>query len=109
MKEKELETKSAGYYAYAASRDASMKSYAASTSYTEAEKVTAERVKLGLEMVYSAKAVYITYRKKFVSIKLDQARVRDRVNLKFLEAEYETKGYVKAVTDQGITYRIPKA
>jgi len=108
MKEKELETKSAGYYAYAASRDASMKSYAASTSYTEAEKVTAERVKLGLEIVYSAKGVYLTYRKKFISIKLDGARVRDRINLKFLEAEYETKGYVKAVTDQGITYRIPK-
>lgn len=108
MKEKELETKSAGYYAYAASRDASMKSYAASTSYTEAEKVTAERVKLGLEMVYSAKGVYLTYRKKFISIKLDGARVRDRFNLKFLEAEYETKGYTKSSTAQGIIYRIPK-
>ena len=108
MKEKELETKSAGYYAYAASRDASMKSYAASTSYTEAEKVTAERVKLGLEMVYSAKGVYLTYRKKFISIKLDGARVRDRINLKFLEAEYETKGYTKSSSAQGIIYHIPK-
>jgi hypothetical protein len=108
MKAKELETKSAGYYAYAASRDASMKSFAASTFYTEAEKVTAERVKLGLEIVYSAKGVYLTYRKKFISIKLDGARVRDRVNLKFLEAEYETKGYIKKSTAQGIIYRIPK-
>lgn len=108
MKTKELETKSAGYYAYAASRDASMKSFAASTFYTEAERVTAERVKLGLELVYSAKGVYLTYRKKFISIKLDNARVRDRVNLRYLEEDYEQKGYVKAVTDQGITYRIPK-
>ena len=109
MNEKELDTNSAGYFAFAASRDAKMKSYAASTFYTEAEKVTAERVKLGLEMVYSAKGVYLTFRKKFISIKIDGARVRDRVNLKFLEAEYEQKGYIKAVTDQGITYRIPKA
>ena len=109
MKERELETKSAGYYAFAASRDAKMKSYAASTFYTEKEKVTAERVKLGLEYVYSAKGVYITFRKKFISIKLDNPRVRDRVNLKLLEQEYESKGYVKASTEQGITYRIPKA
>ena len=53
--------------------------------------------------------MYLTFRKKFISIKIDGARVRDRVNLKFLEAEYEQKGYIKAVTDQGITYRIPKA
>ena len=46
MKEKELETKSAGYYAYAASRDAAMKSFAASTFYTEAEKVIAKRVQI---------------------------------------------------------------
>jgi len=108
MLEKELETKSAGYYAYAASRDASMKSLIASTHYTEAEKITAERVKLGLEHVYSARGVYITYRKKFISIKLDQPRVRDRVNLRLLEEEYASKGYVKASTEQGITYRIPK-
>lgn len=108
MKERELETKSAGYFAYAASRDASMKSFAASTHYTEAEKITAERVKLGLELVYSTRAIYVTYRKKFVSIKLDQPHVRDRVNLKFLETEYEQKGYIKASTPQGITYRIPK-
>jgi hypothetical protein len=108
MIEKELETQSAGYYAYAASRDAKMKSYAASTHYSEAEKVTAERVKLGLEYVYSAKGVYLNYRTKFISIKLDGARVRDKVNLKLLEEEYEQKGYIKKSTAQGIIYRIPK-
>ena len=108
MKEKELETRSAGYYAYAAKLDAQRRSYAESTHYTEQERITAERVKLGLELVYSARAVYITYRKKFIAIKLDNARVRDRVNLRALEEEYDQRGYTKAVTNQGITYRIPK-
>jgi hypothetical protein len=108
MIEKELDTPSAGSYAFAASRDAKMKSYAASTHYSEVEKVTAERVKLGLEMVYSAKGVYLNYRKKFIAIKLDGARVRDRKNLAFLEQEYTAKGYTKSSTAQGIIYRIPK-
>ena len=54
MKEKELDTQSAGYYAYAAARDARMKAVAMWSHYTEAERTRAERIKLGLEMVYYA-------------------------------------------------------
>lgn len=105
----ELETKSAPF-AWIAARDAAIKSYAASTSYTEAEKVRAERMKLGLEMVYAAKNAYVTYRKKFIAIKLDQARVRDRRTLTLLEQDYTQQGDVtKVITDQGITYRIARS
>ena len=108
MKATELDTK-ASPYAWIAARDAAIKSYAASTLYTEAQKVRAERMKLGLEMVYAVRAAFVTYRKKFVAIKLDQARVRDRATLKLLEKDYETYGDVtKVVTDQGITYRIAR-
>ena len=108
MNATELDTKAAPF-AWIAARDAAMKSYAASTLYTEAQKVRAERMKLGLEMVYSARSAFITYRKKFVTIKLDQARVRDRKTLALLEQDYTAQGDItKVVTDQGITYRIAR-
>jgi hypothetical protein len=108
MNATELDTKSAPF-AWVAARDAAMKSYAASTLYTDAQKVRAERMKLGLEMVYSARSAFITYRKKFVTIKLDQARVSDRKTLALLEQDYTAQGDVtKVITDQGITYRIAR-
>ena len=108
MNATELDTKAAPF-AWIAARDAAMKSYAASTLYTDAQKVRAERMKLGLEMVYSARSAFITYRKKFVTIKLDQARVRDRKTLALLEKDYTAQGDItKVVTDQGITYRIAR-
>jgi hypothetical protein len=108
MQERELETKSAGYYAYAAARDAAQRSYIASTHYTEQQKVRAERMKLALELVYSAKAVHINYRERFIAIKLDQPTVRDRSNLAAMEADWAAAGVVKRATAQGIIYRIPK-
>ena len=108
MNATELDTKAAPF-AWIAARDAAMKSYAASTLYTDAQKVRAERMKLGLEMVYSARSAFITYRKKFVTIKLDQARVSDRKTLALLEQDYTAQGDItKVVTDQGITYRIAR-
>ena len=108
MNATELDTKSAPF-AWLAARDAAMKSYVASTQYTEAQKIRAERMKLGLEMVYAVKSAFITYRKKFVTIKLDQARVRDRKTLVLLENDYTVQGDItKVITDQGITYRIAR-
>jgi hypothetical protein len=108
MKAQELETKSAGYYAYAAARDASMRAVAMWSHYTDRERVRAERIKIGLEMVYNAKGVHINPRGKFIAIKVDQARVRDRKMLALLEKDYELLSITKVVTEQGITYRIPK-
>jgi hypothetical protein len=108
MQTTELNTTSAPF-AWVAARDAAIKSYTASTLYTEAQKVRAERMKLGLEMVYAIKQSYITYRKKFITIKLEQARVKDRKTLALLEKDYTNEGGIsKIVTDQGITYRISR-
>ena len=108
MKAQELETKSAGYYAYAAARDASMRAVAMWSHYTDRERVRAERMKLGLEMVYNAKGIHINPRGKFIAVKVDQPQVRDRKNLALLEQDYELLSITKVVTEQGITYRIPK-
>ena len=108
MKAQELETKSAGYYAYAAARDASMRAVAMWSLYTDRERVRAERMKLGLEMVYNAKGIHINPRGKFIAVKVDRPQVRDRKNLALLEKDYELLSITKVVTEQGITYRIPK-
>jgi hypothetical protein len=108
MKERELETRNAGFYAYAAARDARMRATAMWSHYTEAERVRAERMKLALELCYSAKNFYINPRGKFITIKIDNPRVKDRSNLALLEQDYVEQGITKIVTAQGITYRIPK-
>ena len=108
MKAQELETKSAGYYAYAAARDASMRAVAMWSHYTDRERVRAERMKLGLEMVYNAKGIHINPRGKFIAVKVDRPQVRDRKNLALLEKDYELLSITKVVTEQGVTYRIPK-
>ena len=108
MKAHELETKSAGYYAYAAARDASMRAVAMWSHYTDRERVRAERIKIGLEMVYHAKGIHIYPRGKFIAVKVDRPQVRDRKNLALLEKDYELLSITKVVTEQGVTYRIPK-
>ena len=108
MKAQELETKSAGYYAYAAARDASMRAIAMWSHYTDRERVRAKRMKLGLEMVYNAKGIHINPRGKFIAVKVDKPQVRDRKTLALLEKDYELLGITKVLTEQGVTYRIPK-
>jgi hypothetical protein len=108
MQERELESKGAGYYVYAAARDARMRAAAMWSHYTEAERVRAERMKLALELCYSAKAVYVNPRGRFITIKIDRPRVVDRANLELLEADYEREGVTKVVTAQAAIYRIPK-
>jgi hypothetical protein len=108
MQERELESKSAGYYAYAAARDARMRAAAMWSHYTEAERVRAERMKLALELCYSARAFYVNPRGRFITIKVENPRVKDRSNLALLEEDYATQGITKIVTAQAVIYRIPK-
>ena len=108
LKEKELNTQPAGIYAFYAARDAWMKAVARWSTYTESERVRAERMKLGLELCYSAKAFYINPRAKFIAIKVENPTVKDRKNLSLLEQDYKSQGITKTVSAQGIIYKIPK-
>lgn len=92
-----------------AARDARMRNYANSTRYTDHQKTAAERMKIVLEMVYTAKGVYIAYGKKGISLKVDGAVVRDRKELSFLEEGWSTAGIVKKVSPQGVIYRLTMA
>jgi hypothetical protein len=106
--ETELIRHPAGRFAWFAARDARKRSLTNSTLYSDAQKITAERVKLGLEICYSAKDIYIEYRKKFISIKINKPTVRDRKALALLESDYDKFGYEKCKTAAGITYRLFK-
>ena len=108
MQQQELENKNAGSYAYAAARNARMRATAMWSHYTQAERVRAERMKLGLELCYSARGFYINPREKFIAIKIDNPTVRDRRSLAMLEKQYDKEGIKKIVTNQGVTYRIAK-
>ena len=108
MKAQELETKSAGYFAYAAARDASMRAVAMWSHYTDRQRVRAERMKLGLEQVYHTKAIHLSPRGKWISVVVTQPQVRDRKMLALLEQDYVLEGISKVLTKQSITYRIPK-
>lgn len=88
--------------------DARMRNYAGKSKYSYADQTRAERMKLVLELVYCAKDIYINYRAKFIAVKVDGARVADKTSLSELEAEWATQGITKAVSAQGVVYRIPK-
>lgn len=105
MHTQELNTQAAPNKWWAA-RDARMRNYANSTLYTDSQKRAAERMKLALELVYAAKAVYIAYGRTGVSVKVDGALVRNRRELAFLEQGWSSAGIVKRVSAQGVIYRM---
>ena len=107
MQTVELETKSAGRYAYFAAQDAAVKSYAASTHYNSQQKLNAERKKLVLEMAYYGE-VHVNYRKKFVALKVVNTNVQNRKLLAELEQDFAEQNIARVITAQGIVYRIPK-
>jgi hypothetical protein len=59
-----------------------------------------------MSMVYAAKGIYEAYGKKGVSVKVDGAVIKDRKNLRALEAEWTAKGFTKKVSAQGVIYRL---
>jgi len=107
MNSSDLDTKSAPNAFYAA-RDARMRNFANSTLYSESAKIRAERMKLGLELVYRSNGFYLNFRLKFITIKIENPSVRDRVTLDLLESDYEKEGITKVVTAQAVIYRITK-
>lgn len=108
MNQDELITHEAGQYAYFAAQDARIKSYANKTLFSDKQKLRAEQVKLGLDMVYGCDNIFVTYRKNFIAVKVANHTVIDSTKLKLLEQDYEKEGITKVVSKLGVIYRIPK-
>lgn len=108
MKQVKLKTEDTPFK-YAAVIDARMKNIAGASKHSAAKKLKAEaeKMKMALEMVYNAACVYINYRDKFIALKMESPTVHDKATLALLEGDWAAEGITKAVTAQGIIYRIP--
>jgi hypothetical protein len=104
----ETEHKSAGQFAWYAAKDASLNSAVNASRFTDAQKLRAEQVKLGLELVYSCEEVKIHNNKTFIRVKVIKGTVRDRKYLRLLESDWAKEGIEKVFTEQGIIYRVAK-
>jgi hypothetical protein len=104
---KELETKDAGNYAYAATMDAQRRNTNNKSSYTQDEIRKALSVRDLLDSAFSYKTLYINYRKKFIAVKAEGARARDSMAREVVKL-FESNGYDVAQSPQGLIVRIVK-
>ena len=92
-----------------AARDAKQRSYAWSTHYSQVQRNVAECMRLALEVLYHHAGVFVNFRQKFISIKVQgKCRAQDRNMLNDLEADWTFTGVTKVKTPQGVIYRIPR-
>ena len=106
MKTLTINNDDAGNKKWFAFQDAKMRSAVNATRFTDKQKIKAERVKLALELVYSASKFTIDYNKKFIRVKAHDANIKDRRNLRELEQQWDKEGIVRVITNQGIIYRV---
>ena len=91
---------------WASAQDAQRRNTNNKSRYPQSIQNQVTRMLMIMDMVYAAKDVYEAYGKTGVTVKVDRCVVRDRKNLRALEAEWALKGFVKKVTKQGVNYRL---
>ena len=104
---KELDTKDAGTYAFAAAMDAQRQNSNNKSHYTQEQIRQALSVRDLLDSAFSYKSLYINYRKRFIAVKAEGARAKDRMAREVV-ALFESNGYDVASTTQGMIVRIAK-
>ena len=104
---KELETKQAGQFAYAAARDAQRQNSNNKSTYSQEQIRKALTVRDLLDSAFSYKTLYINYRKKFIAVKAEGARARDAMAREVVKL-FESNGYDVAQSPQGMIVRIVK-
>jgi PBP1b-binding outer membrane lipoprotein LpoB len=87
-----------------AAQDARKRSNNNKQLHTQATRDKLVRMQLALQLVYNSKAVYLVYNKNSVAIKLHSAIVKDKKQLKLLEADWDKQSVTKKVSKQGVLY-----
>lgn len=105
LQEKELNTRSAGRYAYAAAIDANRYSDECRMRYNGAERARVDTFVDLVNMAYSAR-VFTNYRKKWVQVYLKDVIVRDRKWARELDHIIAERDYEKVRTESGVTIRM---
>ena len=108
LNEKDLANKPAGRFAYAAALDATRYSDECRMTFTPSQRAQVETFRDILALAYTGEQVFINFRKKIISIKITKPQVRDRKIVRELDEICAERGYVKARSDQGLLYKIPK-
>lgn len=88
-----------------AARDAQQRNAVNKTQWSADVQLKVERMKLALELLYAGK-IYEAYGRRRVAIKVDKATVRDRQQLREMEAYWAQQGITKTLTPQGLLYQI---
>ena len=105
---KDLDTKSAGQYAWAAARDAQRYSDQCRVLYSGQKRACIETFLSLVQMAYTQVRDEPTYRKTFATIKIDKkGLVRDRRMAREIETICQERGYESRNTPQGRIFRIP--
>ena len=104
---KELDTKDAGSFAFAAAIDAQRRNSNNKSQYTADQIRKAVTARDLLDTAFSYKTLYINYRKKFISIKAEGARAKDAMAREVVKL-FELNGYGVVSTPQGMIVRIDK-
>jgi hypothetical protein len=104
---RELETKDAGRFAWAAACDAQRRNTNNKSHYTAEQIRSAVTVRDLLDSAFSHSSLYINYRLKWISVKAEGARAKDALAKQVL-ALFGERGYSVVITPQGMTVRIDK-
>jgi hypothetical protein len=104
---KELDTKDAGGFAFAAALDAQRQNSNNKSHYTQEQIRRALSVRDLLDSAFSYSKLYINYRKKFIAIKAEGHSAKDAMAREVVKL-FESNGYNVASTPQGLIVRIAK-
>ena len=104
---KELETKDAGRFAYAAIVDAQRRNTNNKSHYSAEQINSALTVRDLLDSAFRYNRLYINYRQRFIAVKAEGARAKDALAKQVL-ALFGERGYSVVSTPQGMIVRIDK-
>jgi hypothetical protein len=108
VEERKLNTKSAGRFAFAATRDAERQNNENASCYSSAERAAANTARDLLDLAYAYKGLHINYRKTFIAVKVDGPIARDKQTVRAVKETFAEKGYEVLVSKQGIIVRIKR-
>lgn len=89
--------------------DAHLRNLANQGFHSAANQKRAQEMKARLDNLYTHKGVFVNYRQKFISIKVNQGKANNMFDLTKQELDWMVQGVRRAVTPQGVIYRIPRA
>lgn len=104
---KELDTKEAGRFAWAAAMDAQRRNSNNKSLYSAEQIKQALTVHDLLDTAFSYSKLYIDYRQKWISVKAEGARAKDALAREVVKL-FESNGYGVVATPQGMIVRIDK-